>query len=268
MAQRRSTSKPGSSVWQQADANARKATTGTVPLARALSKLGLASRTQTEGWIAAGRLSVNGRVIKDPKFAVVPERDRFALDGNVLQQLQPRTCIALHKPRGYVTTRSDEKGRKTVFDLLPQELHNLHAVGRLDMHTSGLLLMTNDTKLSSYLTDPVNAIPRDYLVSVDGKVSDATLQQMLTGIEEDGELLKASAVSARKLSGRESHLLITLHEGKNRELRRLCKGVGHEVNKLKRIAFGAVQLGELPSGGHRALTADELQALTALRQRS
>lgn len=254
--------KPGTGVWQQAAAATRKAPVGTVPLVRALSKLGLASRTQTEGWIAAGRLSVNGRVIKDPKFAVVPESDNFALDGNALQQLQSRTCIALHKPRGYVTTRSDEKGRKTVFDLLPPELHNLHAVGRLDMQTSGLLLMTNDTKLSNFLTDPVNAIPREYLVGVDGKVSDAVLQQMLAGLEDDGELLKASAVSVRKLSGRESHLLITLHEGKNRELRRLCKAVGHEVNKLKRIRFGALQLGELESGKWRTLTDAELQLLT------
>ncbi len=103
--------KPGPDVWQQARAPTPNQPVGTVPLVRALSKLGLASRTQTEGWIAAGRLSVNGRVIKDPKLAVVPESDNFALDGNALQQLQSRTCIALHKPRGYVTTRSDEKGR-------------------------------------------------------------------------------------------------------------------------------------------------------------
>jgi 16S rRNA U516 pseudouridylate synthase RsuA-like enzyme len=122
------------SVWQAAGQKVRDNTTGdgTVPLVRALSKLGLASRTQTQEWIEAGRLSVNGRIVKDPKFAVVPESDRFALDGNALQQ-QQRTCIALH------------------------------AVGRLDMQTSGLLLLTNDTRLSSYLTEPGNAIPREYL---------------------------------------------------------------------------------------------------------
>lgn len=240
---------------------------GTVPLLRALSKLGLASRTQTAEWIAAGRLAVNGRICRDPALPVVPERDRFALDGQELAP-QARTCIALHKPRGYVTTRSDEKGRRTVFDLLPDSLQQLHAVGRLDMHTSGLLLMTNDTRLSSWLTDPANAVPREYAVSVDGKIADATLERVLHGIEDDGELLRASAVRVRKLSGRESHLFVTLHEGRNRELRRLFRAAGHEVNKLKRLAFGPVALGELESGKYRMLDAAELEALDTMRART
>lgn len=233
---------------------------GTVPLVRALSKLGLASRTQTAEWIAAGRLAVNGRVCRDANLPVVPERDRFALDGQELAP-QARTCVALHKPKGYVTTRSDEKGRKTVFDLLPAMLQQLHAVGRLDMLTSGLLLMTNDTRLSSWLTDPENAVPREYAVSVDGKITETTIERVLHGIEDDGELLRASAVRVRKLSGRESHLFVTLHEGRNRELRRLFKVAGHEVNKLKRLAFGPVSLGELESGKYRMLDASELTAL-------
>lgn len=240
---------------------------GTVPLLRALSKLGLASRTQTAEWIAAGRLAVNGRVCRDPALAVVPERDRFALDG---QDLAPpaRMCIALHKPKGYVTTRSDEKGRRTVFDLLPATLQHLHAVGRLDMHTSGLLLLTNDTRLSSGLTDPASAVPREYAVSVDGRIGEAALDRVLHGIEDDGELLRASAVRVRKLSGRESHLFVTLHEGRNRELRRLFKAAGHEINRLKRLAFGPVALGELESGKYRVLDEAELAELDqAMRRR-
>ena len=238
--------------------------TGTVPLVRALSKLGLASRGQTEQWISAGRLAVNGRICRDPRLPVVPEQDKFALDGVDLQPLS-RSAVLLHKPRGYLTTRSDEKGRKTVFDLLPDELQQMHAVGRLDMHTSGLLLLTNDSRLSSFLTDPLNAIPRDYVISVDGKVSEETLQTLMQGVEDAGELLRATTVTARKLSGRESHLLVTLQEGKNRELRRLFKAVGHEVNKLKRIAFGPITLGELEAGKHRELTAGEWQALQDLQ---
>jgi 23S rRNA pseudouridine2605 synthase len=237
-----------------------KTPSGTVPLVRALSKLGLASRTQTAEWIAAGRLAVNGRVCRDANLAVVPERDHFALDGAPLTQ-RARVCIALHKPKGYVTTRSDEKGRKTVFDLLPESLQHLHAVGRLDMQTSGLLLLTNDTRLSSYLTDPANAIPREYAVSVDGRVGDETLERAVNGVMGDGERLAASAVRARKLSGRESHLFVTLHEGRNRELRRLFKALGHEVNKLKRLAFGPIALGELESGKYRELDAAELREL-------
>lgn len=239
---------------------------GTVPLERALSKLGLASRTQTQAWIVEGRLAVNGRIIKDPRFAVVPEKDRFALDG-VSLQAEARGCVLLHKPRGYVTTRSDEKGRKTVFDLLPQSLQSFHAVGRLDMYTSGLLLLTNDTRLSSFLTDPRSTIPREYIVSVEGKLEDPAIQRLLDGIEDDGELLKASAVRIRKTSGKESHAFVTLHEGKNRELRRLFAAIGHPITKLKRIAFGPIALGELDSGKHRELSADEWKALDALARR-
>ena len=259
---------PRSDVWAKAKPAAvtKASPGGTVPLGRALSKLGLASRTQTEQWIAEGRLSVNGRVSRDPKLAVVPEQDKFALDGNVLV-VQSRTAIVLHKPRGYVTTRSDEKGRKTVLDLLPDNLQQLHAVGRLDMQTSGLLMMTNDSRLSSFLTDPVNAIPREYVISVDGKIEETTLQQLVDGVEDDGELLRVTSVNVRKLSGRESHLFVTLQEGKNRELRRLFKAVGHEVNKLKRIAFGPITLGELEAGKHRELTAQEWQALQQLQKR-
>src|SRR5688572_18562031 len=213
---------------------AHKLKPGTVPLERALSKLGLASRTQTSVWIAEGRLSVNGQIIRDTRFAVVPERDRFALDGKPLKA-EARGCVLLHKPRGYVTTRSDEKGRKTVFDLLPQSLQNFHAVGRLDMHTSGLLLLTNDTKLSSFLTDPQSDVPREYVVSVEGRLEDIALQRLLDGVEDDGELLRASAVRVRKVSGKESHVFVTLHEGRNRELRRLFSAVGHPVTRLKRI---------------------------------
>ncbi|MGA0806201.1 MAG: pseudouridine synthase [Pseudohongiellaceae bacterium] len=231
-----------------------------MPLARALSKLGLASRGQTLEWIAAGRLAVNGRICRNPDLRVVPERDRFALDGVTLAR-QQRFCVLLHKPRGYVTTRSDEKGRKTVFDLLPASLQQLHAVGRLDMHTSGLLLLTNDTRLSSYLTDPANGVPREYAVSVEGKVEAASLQRLREGIEDKGELLQAAAVRVRKLSGRESHLFVTLQEGRNREVRRLFDAIGHPVTKLKRIAFGPLLLGELASGTYRELDAAEVDAL-------
>ncbi len=239
----------------------RRVPQGTVPLLRALSKLGLASRTQTLEWIQAGRLAVNGRCLRDPAVPVVPERDCFTLDGKALERPAQRQVIVLHKPDGYVTTKRDEKGRKTIFDLLPADLQSLHAVGRLDLHTSGVLLLTNDTRLSHRLCDPAAAVARQYHVSVDGRLEDATLQQLLTGVEDRGEWLKASEVVLRKRSGRETHLFITLHEGKNRELRRLCKAVGHEVNKLKRLAFGPVPLGDLASGQWRELTALEIAAL-------
>ena len=140
---------------------------GQVPLERALSKLGVASRSQTRQWIEDGRIAVNGRIVKDPAFLVVPEKARITIEGK--QVAKAASCtIMLYKPRGIVTTKSDEKGRKTVYDLLPPHLQHLHPVGRLDMATTGLLLMTTDTQFSNFLTDPENGIPRIYTVVVKG----------------------------------------------------------------------------------------------------
>ena len=220
---------------------------GQVPLERALSKLGIASRSQTKQWIEAGRIAVNGHIIKDPAFLVVPEKVRITIDGKPAGRAASCT-IMLYKPRGIVTTRSDEKGRPTIYDLLPAHLQHLHPVGRLDMATTGLLLMTTDTQLSNFLTDPENEIPRVYAVSVAGRITDDKLKRLSQGIEDKGQLLKASSVTLRKASNKESHLIVELTEGKNREIRRMFEALGTEVTSLKRIAFGKLKLGELKQG--------------------
>jgi len=230
---------------------------GKVSLERALSKLGLMSRTQTREVVLDGRLKVNGRVIKDPLFPVVPETARFMLDGTLLEKTDWQT-IMINKPKAVVTTRADEEGRRTVFDILPQEFRSLHAVGRLDMASTGLLLLTNDTRLSDFLTNPANHIPRVYVVTVEGKITDEDIHQAEAGVMDKGELLKPSKVTARKISGRESHLIVELTEGKNRELRRLFSSLGHPVRKIKRVAFGTLQLGDLQPGAYRVVTEEEL----------
>ncbi|MBF0485883.1 MAG: rRNA pseudouridine synthase [Candidatus Omnitrophica bacterium] len=230
---------------------------GKVPLERALSKLGLASRTQTREWILAGRLSVNGRVIKDLMFPVTPETDQFVLDGKVLERGSWQT-IMFYKPRSVVTTRSDEQGRKTIYDILPPEFHQLHSVGRLDMASTGLLLLTNDTRLSDYLTDPRNAIPRTYIVTVEGAFTNEEMAIALAGVEDEGEILKPSKMTISKASQKESHIVVELTEGKNRELRRLFNIFNHRVRKLKRIAFGPLTIGNLEPGKYRAVTKEEL----------
>ncbi|MBI2342353.1 MAG: rRNA pseudouridine synthase [Deltaproteobacteria bacterium] len=230
---------------------------GKVSLERALSKLGLASRGETRKWILAGRLKVNGRIIKDPLYRVVPEKDKFALDEKILRS-DPWRTIIFYKPKGVVITKSDERGRRTVFDLLPHELKNLHPVGRLDMATTGLLLLTNDTRLSAYLTDPVNAVPRTYVVTVRGMFTNEKLKQAEQGIFDNGELLKSSKITLRKASNKESHLIVELTEGKNRELRRLFKSLGNEITHLKRVAFGNLTLDDnMQPGEFRHLTKED-----------
>jgi len=230
---------------------------GKVALERALSKLGIASRSQTREWILAGRIKVNKVVRRAPEFLVIPERDRLELDGKRIQQAGLKT-ILLYKPRGVVTTRSDEKGRPTVFSLLKGDEKYLHAVGRLDMATTGLLLLTNDTQLSNWLTDPANGVLRTYLVTVEGRVTEEKVRQLKTGFKDKGELLRVEEVSLRKASGRESYLTVVLTEGKNREIRRMFKAIGHEVTRLKRVSFGGLSLGSLPPGGHRDLSPVEI----------
>ena len=227
---------------------------GLVKLERALSKLGLASRTEARVLIKDAKVKVNGRVCKDPSYLVQPEHAQIEISDQ-LQKTQKEIVIIFHKPKGCVTTKRDENGRKTVYDFLPEEFHRLHPVGRLDFATSGLLIFTNNTKLSSQLTNPQNQILRTYLVTVRGEVIDKSLKKIHEGIWDKDELLKAESVSVRKRSARETHLTIQLTEGKNREIRRLFLALGHEVIALKRIAFGEFELGELQSGEYKLFSA-------------
>lgn len=232
---------------------------GKFALERALSKLGLASRSQARAWILEGRLKVNGKTVKNPLHMVLPGKDKLTLDGKeALKQI--RETILLYKPRSVVTTRSDEHGRRTVFHLLPKELQSLHPVGRLDMATTGLLLLTNDTSFSAYLTDPANAVTRVYAVSVKGKVTGEEAQKLIRGVWDRGEFLKPLKLTLRKFSNKESHLIVELTEGKNREIRRMFECIGHQVTSLKRVAFGALTLGQMQPGQFRYLTSEEIES--------
>ena len=230
---------------------------GQVHLERALSKLGVAYRSQTKKWIEAGRIAVNGQVVKDTTFLVVPETARIAIDGKSVTRAVACT-IMLNKPRGIVTTRSDEKARKMIYDLLPAQFQHLHPVGRLDMATTGLLIMTTDTQLSNFLTDPDNEIPRIYAVSITGRISDDEIKRLSQGIQDKGQLLKASKITLRKSSQKESHLIVELTEGKNREIRRMFEAMGAEVTALKRIAFGKLKLGTLEPGQFLEITKKDI----------
>ena len=231
---------------------------GYVSLERALSKLGLASRTQARHLILGDQVRVNGVLRKDPKFQVFPEKAKIEIGGQHRSKAE-RRILMLNKPKGVITTHSDEKGRPTVFSLLKAEadLH-LISVGRLDFATTGLLLLTNDTRLAAWLTDPQTGIRRTYLVTVRKEVLPSTLARLLAGICDRGEHLNPEDVIIRKASGRETHLTVTLCEGRNREIRRMFSACGHEVTALKRVAYGALELGELKPGEYREILLPEM----------
>jgi 23S rRNA pseudouridine2605 synthase len=232
---------------------------GRVTLVRALSKLGMASRTQAARLIANRKVHIDGRLATDPSRLVVPERIRIRIEG-FARTRAPWILVALHKPRGVVTTRTDPEQRRTVYDCLSDLQTRVIAVGRLDAASSGLILMTSDTQLSHWLTDPSNAVLRRYLVTVRGRLEAVTARSLERGVVERGEILAARSVTVLKTSGKESHLIIELTEGKNREIRRMLAAVGHEVTRLKRIAFGAIELGDLQPGTWREISAAEAQA--------
>ncbi len=218
-----------------------------MPLGRALSKLGILSRSQAIDAIRAGRVRVAGRVVRDEAALVVPERARLIVDGIAGRAPLWRT-IVFHKPRGVVTTRRDPEGRPTVFDVLGDAGRGLIAVGRLDLATtSGLLLLTSDTRLADWITDPAHDVPRLYVVTVRGRVEARDLAD-LTG----------AVTTLRKASSRESHLLVELREGRNRQVRRMFDAIGHEVTKLKRVRLGGLELGDLAPGQHRDVLRAEI----------
>ncbi|MEO8504060.1 MAG: pseudouridine synthase [Acidobacteriota bacterium] len=231
--------------------------TGQVSLVRALSKLGLATRSEARALIEAGRVTIDGRVVLDPGKGVVPEQARIEIAGRITERFE-RVVVMLNKPAGVVSTRRDPEGRRTVYDCLGGLEAHVVPVGRLDAASAGLLLFTNDTRLADSLTDPSNGIPRVYLVTVRGRVSGPTLSMLLAGLVDRGERLHAHTATVRKASGRETHLVVELRQGKNREIRRLFAAAGHEVTRLKRVSFGNLELRDLAPGAWRYVTEEEL----------
>ncbi len=219
---------------------------------RLLSKLGIASRGTSQEWVRAGQVRINGRVVRDPATWVLWPKDSVSIDDQPIQDSVKRFFL-FHKPKGVITTHSDEKGRKTIFDVLPADLGYMHAVGRLDQATSGLLLLTNDSALSSYLTDPTHKVMRIYLVTVRGEFTEAQATEAVVGVVDGSERLQCHRVKIQKSSGRESHLEVVLIQGKNREIRRLFKALRHEVTRLRRIQYGPFKLENLPSGAWREI---------------
>ena len=230
-------------------------------LERVLSKAGLGSRTEARRWIVAGRVRVNGKAMRDPDLWVDLERDRVEFDGKPLRR-EKRVYLLLYKPTGYLTTHRDPQGRPTVYDLLPDEDRYLFSAGRLDLDTSGLLILTNDAQFAEQLTNPDYHVPKTYLVKAGRHLTDDELDRLRNGIElRDGATRPAEVTRVREAGGK-TVFEITITEGRNRQVRRMVEALEAKVLKLVRIAIGTIRINDLPIGKARELTPDEVRALT------
>lgn len=243
-------------------ASAARAAAGAVSVARALSKLGVASRTLASAWIAAGRVAVNGTIVTSAAQRIDMARDRIAIDGAPVQIAGKRYC-AFNKPRGLVTTTRDEQGRASVYDALPElRAQWLAPVGRLDKASEGLLLFTNDTHWAQCVLDPLGAVAKVYHVQIDALPDAAVLDALRAGVVlDDGERTAPAAVSILRQGGKTAWLEFILQEGRNRQIRRMLECFDISVRRLVRVAIGTVQLGDLAKGALRDLSTQEITAL-------
>jgi 23S rRNA pseudouridine2605 synthase len=232
-------------------------------LQKLIAAAGLASRRQAERWIADGRITVNGRVagLGDQADA---DADRIEVDGRPLRLEQPKAYLLLNKPAGYVTTARDPQGRKLVNDLLRDVKVRVFPVGRLDLNTEGLLLLTNDGDLAARLTHPRHQVAKTYLVRVRGALTAATRRRLEEGVELEDGLTAPAKVAKVRSSGSHTWLELTINEGRNRQVRRMCEAVGHSVSRLKRIGVAFLLLEKLPVGKYRHLTTGEVKRLKKL----
>jgi 23S rRNA pseudouridine2605 synthase len=230
-------------------------------LARALSKLGYCSRSEASKLIRAGRVRLNGGIRRDPEAPVCAERDRIAVDGRELAA-PAKVYLMLNKPRGLVTTASDEEGRETVYDCLDEGLPWVAPVGRLDKASEGLLLLTNDSEWAAHVLAPETHLDKTYHVQIDAVADPGLIQSLTRGVTTgEGTFLRAKSALVLRGGEKNTWLEIVLDEGKNRHIRRMLARLGINVLRLLRVAVGPLRLGELPKGGSRKLTEAEKRAL-------
>jgi 23S rRNA pseudouridine2605 synthase len=231
-----------------------------VGLARALSKMGFCSRSQATKLVLAGCVQLNGTTRRDPETPVRLERDRIEVDRTAVTA-ESKIYLMLNKPRGVVTTASDEKGRQTVYSLLSPEIPWVGPVGRLDKASEGLLLLTNDSEWAAAVCDPHSHLDKTYHVQVNSLADEVLAQKLAGGISTGGELLRAKRARVLRVGEKNTWLEIVLDEGRNRQIRRMFDQMEIEVLRLIRIAIGSVNLGDLAKGQLRALSTAEKNAL-------
>lgn len=235
-------------------------------LQKVMAQAGVASRRASEEIIKSGRVSVNGKIVKE-LGTKVSKKDIILVDGKPIIK-ENKVYYVLNKPTGYMTTLSDDLGRRTVMDLFNKEdLENrIYPIGRLDYDTSGVLLFTNDGKLAYKLTKSAKEVEKSYQVRIKGKLSQGDIIKLMKGIELDGIKTKRARVEVLSLDkvNDSSSIKLTITEGRNRQVRRMCEALGHEVKKLKRLSFAGITLEDLPEGAYRPLKPHEIKKLYSL----
>jgi 23S rRNA pseudouridine2605 synthase len=229
-------------------------------LERVFSKAGIGSRTDARNWILKGRVGVNGQIVLSPEHWVDLELDRVSLDGKPLRAAT-RTYVLLYKPKGYLTTYRDPAGRPTVYDLVGGAGTWLSPVGRLDLDTSGLLLLTNDTALAERITNPDHKVAKTYQIKAATLLSDAQVDQLRRGVSLSDGATRPAQVQRLRDGAKHTFLEMTITEGRNRQVRRMIEAVGSRVLKLVRTAIGTIRIGDLQIGKWRNLTAEEVREL-------
>lgn len=233
-------------------------------LQKYMALCGVASRRASEELIKNGQVQVNGKVVLEMGTVVDPDKDRVSVDGKTVRPEKKKVYIMLNKPVGIVTSLKDEKGRTVVTDLIEGVDERIYPVGRLDSDTSGLLLLTNDGELAFKLTHPSKRIFKKYIAIVEGLPNKGELERLRNGIKIDGRVTSKAKVKVLKNFGEDSILEIEIFEGRNRQVKKMCEAVNHPVKKLKRVAFGELQLGGLEAGNWRFLNDDELSFIRSL----
>jgi len=229
-------------------------------LQKFLTEAGVASRRASEQFILDGRIAVNGEVVHVLGTKVNPLHDEVTVDGKPLRARR-KLYLALHKPRGCVCSHQDERDRPTIYDLLPKEWQIVNSVGRLDFNSEGLIFLTNDGQFALHLTHPRYGVRKRYMATVEGRVEQATLQQLTRGVFQGGDKLKAERATLISAAKSQSVVELELSEGKNREVRRLFAARGLMVKRLQRTQIGKIKLGELKPGRWRILTETEIKTL-------
>ena len=227
-------------------------------LQKILAKAGIASRRKAEEYIRQGRVTVDGRKVTEMGLKLDPALHRIALDGKPVSAAEKNIYILLNKPTGYVTTLKDPQGRPVVTALLKGITARVFPVGRLDLDTSGALLLTNDGELAQRIIHPSHEVEKTYIARVAGRPTANKLKQLAQGIELEGRKTWPARLRVRKQSARDTTIEIIIHEGRKRQVRKMFAAVGHRVLTLKRTAYGNLRLGSLPSGKYRILTARDL----------